>query len=186
MIELVEAAQQGNQKAFRELYECNVNKVNVFILKRCQDELLAYEVTLEAFCKGFMHINNYKPNCLFSTWICAIAKNTLVNHQRKTNSKKMHLLVDFHKSNVYDSRDLSANAEEDLIRIDIAAKLAKCLNMLSPSFKKIIELRFYEELKYEEIAIELDIPLHTVKARLSRAKVDLRKKYLANNSLVNL
>ena len=182
MIELIEAAQQGDQKAFRELYECNVNKVNAFILKKCQDELLAYEVTLEAFCKGFMHINNYAPNCLFSTWICAIAKNTLVNHLRKTNSEKTRFIVDFHNSSAYDPQDYSATAEEDLIRIDIAAKLARCINMLSPSYKRIIELRFYEELKYEEIAVELDIPLHSVKARLSRAKVDLRKKYLANKT----
>jgi RNA polymerase sigma-70 factor (ECF subfamily) len=129
-----------------------------------------------------MHINNYVPNFMFSTWICEIAKNTLVNHKRKTNSKKTRFIVDFHKSNVYDPQDNSATAEEDLIRIDIAAKLARCINMLSPSYKRIIELRFYEELKYEEIAVELDIPLHTVKARLSRAKVDLRKKYLANKT----
>jgi RNA polymerase sigma-70 factor (ECF subfamily) len=105
-----------------------------------------------------------------------------VNHLRKTNSEKTRFIVDFHNSSAYDPQDYSATAEEDLIRIDIAAKLARCINMLSPSYKKIIELRFYEELKYEEIAVELDIPLHTVKARLSRAKVDLRKKYLANKT----
>ena len=182
MIELIEAAQQGNQEAFRKLYDRNFKKVYAFIIKKCQDEQLAFEVTLEAFCKGFMHIQNYTPNCLFSTWICAIAKNTLINHQRKTNSKKTRLLVDFHKSSVQNTLDFSATAEEELIRIDIAAKLAKCLNLLSPSYKRIIELRFYEELKYEEIAVELDIPLHNVKARLSRAKVSLREKYLANKT----
>lgn len=176
---LIQAAQQGNQQAFCALYSKNKNKVNSFILKKCRNENLASEITLDAFCKGFLHIHKFKPNAQFSTWICAIAKNSLTDYNRKNNGSKL-IFVDqfkdsyFHSSAVYES--------DPIAELENTGSFTKLLDSLKSAHKQIIKLRYYDALKYDEIAQEIGIPLHTVKARLSRAKAALRKVHVAQTN----
>jgi RNA polymerase sigma-70 factor (ECF subfamily) len=148
-------------------------------LKKCRNENLASEVTLDAFCKGFLHIHKFKPNAQFSTWICAIAKNSLTDYNRKNNGSKL-IFVDLFKDSHFHS---SADYESDPIaELENTGSLTKQLDSLKAVHKQIIKLRYYDALKYDEIAQEIGIPLHTVKARLSRAKAALRKVHVAQTN----
>ena len=176
---LIQAAQQGNQQAFCALYSKNKNKVNAFILKKCRNENLASEVTLDAFCKGFLHIHKFKPNAQFSTWICAIAKNSLTDYNRKNNGSKLIFVDQFKDSYFHSSMDYES---DPIAELENTGSLTKQLDSLKAVHKQIIKLRYFDALKYDEIAQEIGIPLHTVKARLSRAKAALRKVHVAQTN----
>ena len=162
---LIQAAQQGNQRAFCALYSKNKNKVNAFILKKCRNENLASEVTLDAFCKG--------------TWICAIAKNSLTDYNRKNNSSKLIFVDQFKDSHFHSSADYES---DPIAELENTGSLTKQLDSLKAVHKQIIKLRYFDALKYDEIAQEIGIPLHTVKVRLSRAKAALRKVHVAQTN----
>ena len=114
------------------------------------------------------------PRYAFSTWLFKIAINNCIDHIRK---KRLHLLsiddpIEPNGDHDYSSniRSTALNPEENFIRNQRLKLMRNMLEKLSLKYRLMIELRFFEELSYEEIACELDIPLGTVKAQLFRAK----------------
>ena len=172
--EIVLRAIDGNQQAYTTLMNRYRNSIFHMMLKMINNRDDAEDLTLEAFGKAFRKLPSYAPRYAFSTWLFKIAINNCIDHIRK---KRLHLLSiddpiepggahDF-SSNI---RANSLNPEETLVRIQKVGLMRKVMGKLSPKYRLMIELRFFEELSYEEIARELEIPLGTVKAQLFRAK----------------
>ena len=172
--DLVLKAIDGNQKAYTTLMNRYRNSIFHMMLKMIKNRDDADDLTLEAFGKAFRKLPSYAPRYAFSTWLFKIAINNCIDHIRK---KKLHLLsIDdpIEKGGVHDfSSNLKSNTldpEEIYIRSQRVTLMRKIMGKLSPKYRLMIELRFFEELSYEEIATELEIPLGTVKAQLFRAK----------------
>jgi len=134
----------------------------------------ADDLTLEAFGKAFRKLPSYAPRYAFSTWLFKIAINNCIDHIRK---KRLHLLsIDdpIEPGGTHDfSSNLKANSldpEQMFMRAQRVKLMRRIMGKLSHKYRLMIELRFFEELSYEEIARELEIPLGTVKAQLFRAK----------------
>ena len=134
----------------------------------------ADDLTLEAFGKAFNKLKTYAPRYAFSTWLFKIATNNCIDYIRK---KRLNLLsidepVEHDSKHSY-SNNLKASTldpEERFIKYQRVKLMRNVMGKLSLKYRLMIELRFFEELTYEEIAKELDIPLGTVKAQLFRAK----------------
>ncbi|MEM6964379.1 MAG: sigma-70 family RNA polymerase sigma factor [Bacteroidota bacterium] len=172
--DMVLRAIDGDQQAYTILMNRYRNSIFHMMLKMVNNRDDADDLTLEAFGKAFRKLPSYAPRYAFSTWLFKIAINNCIDHIRK---KKLHLLSiddpiepggahDF-SSNI---RANSLNPEETLVRIQKVGLMRQVMGKLSPKYRLMIELRFFEELSYEEIARELEIPLGTVKAQLFRAK----------------
>ena len=172
--QMVLKAIQGDQKAYAHLMERYRSSIFHMMLKMVNNREDADDLTLEAFGKAFNKLPSYAPRYAFSTWLFKIAINNCIDHIRK---KRLHLLsIDdpIEPNGAHDySNNIKSGAldpEERFIRKQRVHLMRQVLSKLNTKYRLMIELRFFEELSYDEIAKELNIPLGTVKAQLFRAK----------------
>jgi RNA polymerase sigma-70 factor (ECF subfamily) len=148
--------------------------VYYMILKMVHNRDDAEDLTMVAFSKAFHNLANYSADFAFSTWLFRIATNNCIDFIRK---KKLQTTSIDQSSQTEDGesapiavKDKSMTPEESIIKDQRAIKIREVIQTLSPKYRQLIELRYFEELSYEEIADQLDLPLGTVKAQLFRAK----------------
>ena len=175
--ELVKIALRGDEKAFARLLVRYKDAIYFMLLKMVNNRSDAEDLTLEAFGKAFKNLHQYSPTFAFSTWLFKIASNNCIDFLRKR--KGVHVSIENNDQNEngdqirLKSREL--NPEEKLIRIQKAILLRKVVRRLKPRYQTLVELRYFREFSYEEIAKELNLPLGTVKAQLFRAREMLFK-----------
>jgi len=177
---MVEEAKKGNEKAFASLMNRYRDSIYYMLLKMVNNPSDAEDLTIEAFGKAFRNIDSYTPRYAFSTWLFMIATNNCIDFVRKKQSSPVPLdqgneVMDDLTHNI--QSDLP-DPEETLINEQKIATLRNIVNQLKSPYREIIELRYYKEYSYEEIASELNIPLGTVKAQLYRAKTLLSNIFL--------
>jgi RNA polymerase sigma-70 factor (ECF subfamily) len=174
--ELVKAAlERGEQNAYAELMRNYRDSLYFMMLKMTNNPQDADDLTIEAFGKAFKNLRQYTPDYAFSTWLFKIASNNCIDFIRK---RKMNESVSLNLNDPLETGDdladvlpaTSRTPEEDIIRQQKIDALRDIVARLKPHYKKLIELRYYDELSYEEISLELDIPIGTVKAQLFRAR----------------
>ena len=174
--ELVKAAlERGEQNAYAELMRNYRDSLYFMMLKMTNNPQDADDLTIEAFGKAFKNLRQYTPDYAFSTWLFKIGSNNCIDFIRK---RKMNESVSLNLNDPLETGDdladvlpaTSRTPEEDIIRQQKIDALRDIVARLKPHYKKLIELRYYDELSYEEISLELDIPIGTVKAQLFRAR----------------
>lgn len=172
--ELVLAAIYGDQSAYATLLNRYRHSVYHQLYGMVKDKSDAEDLTLEAFGKAFNKLSSYEPRFAFSTWLFKIAINNCIDHIRKkrllTLSIDDAILPDSNTSFAHNIKDSKRNPEEVIIRDQKIGLMRKAVEVLSPKYRTMIEMRYFEELSYNEIAEELGVPLGTVKAQLFRAK----------------
>jgi RNA polymerase sigma-70 factor (ECF subfamily) len=174
--ELVKAAlEKGEQNAYAELMKNYRDTLYFMMLKMTNNPQDADDLTIEAFGKAFKNLYQYTPQYAFSTWLFRIASNNCIDfiRKRRMNEPVSVNLNDLNETGD-DPKDLipatSRNPEEDIIRQQKIQAIRLIIDKLKPHYKKLIELRYYEERSYEEISVELNLPIGTVKAQLFRAR----------------
>ncbi|MBN1990916.1 MAG: sigma-70 family RNA polymerase sigma factor [Bacteroidales bacterium] len=183
---LVEAAINGDQKAYAELLDRYRDAIYFMLLKMVNNKSDAEDLTIEAFGKAFKNIHQYTPNYAFSTWLFKIASNNCIDFIRK---KRANLISIDHQPEDSEgllpspTANLQSNTldpEEHLIKEQNIKLIQSVVAKLKPRYRNLIELRYFKEYSYEEIAAELDLPIGTVKAQLFRAR-ELLFNILKNN-----
>ncbi len=173
-LELVDKAKAGDQASFEKLMSRYRDSIFFMVLKMVHNRDDADDLTMEAFAKAFNNIANYSADFAFSTWLFKIATNNTIDYIRKkrlqTTSIDQTVTNEDGESTPISVKDHNANPEEKMVKDQRAAKIRAAIEKLSPKYRTLIELRYLDELAYEEIAVKLDIPLGTVKAQLFRAK----------------
>ena len=169
---LVQKATAGDQKAYAELMGRYRDAIYYMLLKMVNNASDAEDLTIEAFGKAFKNLNQYAPNYAFSTWLFKIATNNCIDFIRK--KKANHISLDQndeeHEKASHEVQAPIPDPEENLINQQKAKLLRNVVTKLKPRYRKLIELRYFRELSYEEIAEELELPIGTVKAQLFRAR----------------
>ncbi|HMM10534.1 MAG TPA: sigma-70 family RNA polymerase sigma factor [Bacteroidales bacterium] len=157
-------------------YECLLNHyrdaVYFLMLRMCGNHDDAEDLTIEAFGKAFSKLHQYSPDYGFSTWLFRIAANNAIDFKRRTRIKQVSIEAGTETSPVAlkQMADSEPDPENKLI-LDQQVKLMRQLvAKLRPRYRNLIELRYFDELSYEEIAQRLNLPLGTVKAQLFRAR----------------
>jgi len=176
--ELVKKALQGDEKAFARLLSRYKDTIYFMLLKMLNNRSDAEDLTLEAFGKAFKNLHQYSPTYAFSTWLFKIASNNCIDFLRKKKGIMISLENDNERIEISETARLKSkdlNPEEKLIRKQKAILLRKVVRRLKPHYQTLVELRYFNELSYEEIAKELHLPLGTVKAQLFRARQMLFK-----------
>lgn len=175
---LVEAALTGEEKAFAKLMSRYKDAIYFMLLKMVNNKNDAEDLTIEAFGKAFKNLHQYSPNYAFSTWLFKIATNNCIDFLRKRRG--VYVSIENNQENGDNDspiklRSTEPNPEEKLIRIQKAILMRRIVHRLKPRYRILVELRYFREYSYEEIAKELNLPLGTVKAQLFRAREMLFK-----------
>ena len=166
---IIEKAKNGNQKAFSNLLDTFWNEVYGFQLKRTKNENDAEDITIRTFSKAFDKINTYDSSFEFKTWLITISKNLHVDLIRK-RKKNIFEEIGQHGDAVKRVLDESPSGEDRLIIEQNLANLLQHIKELKPHYQKVINLRYFNEMSYAEIANELNEPINNVKVKLLRAK----------------
>ena len=166
----IEKAKQGDQVAFTFLLDYYWNEVYGFMLQRTENETNAEDITIETFSKAFDKIATYNPEFQFNTWLIAIAKNVHIDLLRK---KKTNLFVEITEEQDRQAQniaDTTPSVEDELITEQNLSRLLQFIKELKPHYQEVIQLRYFQELSYQEIATKIDEPISNVKIKLLRAK----------------
>jgi RNA polymerase sigma-70 factor (ECF subfamily) len=166
----IEKAKQGDQVAFTFLLDYYWNEVYGFMLKRTENETTAEDITIETFSKAFDKIGTYNPEFQFNTWLIAIAKNVHIDLLRKKKTNLFIEITDEEDQQAYNIADTTPSAEDELITEQNLSQLLQFIKELKPAYQEVIQMRYFQDLSYQEIANKIDEPLSNVKIKLLRAK----------------
>lgn len=173
-LSLVRRAVNGDSAAYATLFDRYRSPLFHFIHKKTPNSIDAEDLTVEAFSKAFLKLESFVPNYAFSTWLFRIAHNHCIDFSRRQKLARRHR-EEFDDTALSNLPTSSLNPEEDMIRRERIAMIFSLLQQLNPRYRRMIELRFYEEMSYEEISEKLELPIGTVKAQLFRAKEMMRE-----------
>lgn len=173
-MELIERALQKDESAYAELMNNYRDALYFMMLKMTNNSTDAEDLTIEAFGKAFKKLNQYSPDYAFSTWLFRIASNNCIDFLRRKKKQNISSLND---SQVEDGTEQAANLssnqpgpDDELMKSQKIEVMRVVVEKLKPHYRKLVELRYFQEYSYEEICQEMDLPLGTVKAQLFRAR----------------
>jgi RNA polymerase sigma-70 factor (ECF subfamily) len=180
---LRKALDEGDQKAYAQLVEYYRDSLYYTMLKMSNNPYDAEDLTIEAFGKAFKNLNQYTPEYAFSTWLFKIATNNCIDYLRK--KKKLSSAIqgdgdDLHNDLTSKVESTFPDPEEHIIIHEKIVMMRDVVEKLKPHYRKLIKMRYFDEMSYDEIVQQLGLPLGTVKVQLFRAREFLY--YILKNS----
>lgn len=165
---IIEQAKKGSQSAYKDLLNTYWNDVFRFLMAKCSNDYEAEDITIKTFSRAFDKLNLYDSKYSFKNWLLTIASNLYIDFLRSQN-KKIEA-VDIGKENIVRIADIEPTAEDKLIQEQHLDALLKYIKQLKPHYREVINLRYFQEYSYKEIAEELDESLSSIKVKLLRAR----------------
>ncbi|HTX88239.1 MAG TPA: sigma-70 family RNA polymerase sigma factor [Bacteroidales bacterium] len=164
---------QGDQKAYAELLNNYRDSLYFMMLKMTNSPEDADDLTIEAFGKAFKNLHQYTPDYAFSTWLFKIAANNCIDFMRK--SRRIQYATSTTEDTDQDGYPSNIPSElpgpdERIMAKQKVRMMREVVEKLKPHYRCLIEMRYFREYSYEEIATNLELPVGTVKAQLFRAR----------------
>lgn len=166
----ISKAKKGNQTAFKYLLDTFWLDVYKYQLKRTNSENDAEDIAIQTFSKAFDKIHTFDEKYVFKTWLITISKNIHIDLLRKKSSSIRIENTQEQEEKIYLVVDDSPTPEDRIIREQNLAKLLRDIKLLKPKYQEVIQLRYFQELSYKEIASEINESISNVKVKLLRAK----------------
>jgi RNA polymerase sigma-70 factor (ECF subfamily) len=177
---LVSQAREGDTRAFGELvrrYEGKIFRLAQHVTQNRED---AEDVLQETFMKAYEHLDQFKGDSKFYTWIVRIAVNqALMKLRRRKTDKSVSLDEQIDTGEDTLVREIAAwgeDPEERFSRSELGEILDTAIESLEPPYRSVFVLRDIDELSTEETAEALGLSVPAVKSRLLRARLQLREK----------
>lgn len=168
----------GNNRAFDELLSRNQNKLFSYILFVVRDEDRANDLFQETFVKVItrLHQGKYVDSGKFSAWIMRIAHNVIMDWYREQKARNLVEPSEGNDlSNIGCSSVLESNIENRYVNDQIMADVKKMMNMLPPTQREVVFMRFYQNLSFKEIAEMTGVSINTSLGRMRYAILNLRR-----------
>ncbi len=166
--DLIDKARKKDQKAFNTLLNTYWSDVYRFQFLKTENEDEAEDITIKTFSKAFDKIHLYNERYNFKTWLISISKNIFLDHLRKQRTETIS--INKKESEAYKISDESPSAEDQLIIEQNLMQLRNYIKQLKPHYQEIINLRYFREMSYKEMADTLNEPMNNIKVKLLRAK----------------
>jgi RNA polymerase sigma-70 factor, ECF subfamily len=175
--DLIARVREGSQAACRDLVLRYQRPVFNLVVRMVRDPAVAEELSQDAFVKAFRALDTFDANLKFSNWLLRIAQNTAIDYLRLRRVETVPLdepsdgnpgspqLVD-------PAADNPADAAE---RADAARALERAIARLRPEYRRLVVLRYQEDLSYEEILEITGLPIGTIKSFLHRARAEMAR-----------
>ncbi|MEZ4952650.1 MAG: sigma-70 family RNA polymerase sigma factor [Saprospiraceae bacterium] len=168
-------AAQKDPALFKPLYNRYFEQIFQFIYKRTLDEDLCADICSKVFLKAMQRLEGYSfQGVPFSAWLFRIASNEVAQHYRQTKKSRVVSIEDYSLNSMLDEMDT-----DDLA--PFRAVLAQSLDELKEGDLEIIELRFFEQRPFKEVADLLDITESNAKVRTYRVLERLKKIMIKNS-----
>ena len=159
--DLVKLAQQGDNEAFYKLISDDSEKLYNIAYCYFKNQMDSLEAVQEITCRSYVKLKKLKDPKFFSTWLTKILINYCIDEQKR---KRKHVQIE-----EINSAFVSLSEENiDTILLETA------INELEPKYKKIIILKYFQDMTIEEISRVLKCPEGTVKTWTHRALTQLR------------
>lgn len=180
--EWIARAKAGDMQAFEALilqHEKIVYNVALRMMNHSED---ARDISQEVFLKAYKSIGQFDERAMFSTWLYRITTNTCIDELRRRKGKQSYSLEEELESEEGSMQrqiaDEGETPEESLLRAERVDELKKALAQLTEEHRLAVILRDIRGLSYEEIAEIMNLPMGTVKSRISRARNQLKQEIL--------
>lgn len=161
----IAASQKGDALAFNRLVLRWEKSIYNLTLRMLQDPEDAAEATQEAFLSAFKNIRRFRRDARFSTWLYRIAANHCITRLRQ-RPHGVHYSIDDNDPEIRIKNLLSRDSHEgEFLRDEVRGRVRCALELLHPDQRIIVELKFFQELTFEEIAAILQAPVSTIKSR---------------------
>ncbi len=165
-LELVERARDGDEIAFRDLYDRNVDRIYRLAYRMAGEDELAKDFTQEAFLRAYQHLDQFRGDAAFSTWLHSIAVSVSLNGLRK---------VDRHRKRERSLEDAAhVTPERRELEPDARERLKDAVDGLPEIYRTVFLMHDLEGYGHREIGETLGVAEGTSKARLFRARAKLR------------
>jgi RNA polymerase sigma-70 factor (ECF subfamily) len=174
----VEDALKGDQRAYQKLTEKYRRPLQYHVNKMVKESEQVEDLVQEAFIKAFKNLDSYNSSYAFSTWLYRITTNHTIDYLRKKKLKTTSIdkpIKTREGEMSFELPDEHAETDRKIIRKQRKKIITHAIENLPEKYRQVIEMRHIEELSYQEIADELDLPLGTVKAHIFRAREMLYK-----------
>lgn len=176
---------QGDENSLAILIERHQSKIYGFIYSKVSDRDLSDDIFQDTFVKVVksLKINGYQEEGKFVSWVTRIAHNLIIDHYRR--SKKNTMINS--SNNLYEKDyfiDHGANAEEQIIDIQISNDLSKMIDLLPDDQKEVVKMRMYDDLSFKEIAEMTNVSINTALGRMRYAIINLRKMMEKNQIIL--
>jgi len=168
-LEWVRRIAAGDRDAFEKLYAAYQTRLFRYLLRMVGDTGTAEELTNDTMISAWKAAGNFKGQSKASTWLFAIARNKALNAMRGQQPVMVDVETAVAVAAPTDSPEKTAS------RGSLQAAMKQALNELSADHREVMELTFYQELSYQEIAEIMQCPLSTVKTRMFYAKKKLQE-----------
>ena len=169
---LIEDIIKGEHDKFDILVNRYRNQVFRFLLKFIDDPAQAEDLAQETFIAAFQNLDTFLGNAKFLTWLLGIARNKVINDINRSGKRRSKMISDQMLESHQSSEDTPLEYTEKKQRFSL---LKKAIDRLDPDLKEVLVLVSMEGMSYEEVARMQDIPVGTVKSKLFRARMMLRK-----------
>ncbi len=170
--DLLARAKQGEVEAFEQLIREHQRYAYNIAYRMLGHEEDAKDVTQEAFVKAYKSIGRFNGRAKFSTWLYQIVVNACRDHFRKAHPT-LSTTDENDRVMAIPDEDTTYGPLERLEREELRRELRECLIRLDPKYREVIILREIREMSYEDIAKVLDVPVGTVRSRISRGREHL-------------
>jgi len=172
--DLVTRVCQGDQEAFRLIFDRYSRLVIGFIYDMVNDRELAEELTQETFVRAFRAIHSMKPETKLSTWLFGIARNVARESLRARIRANRH--VDLEDESVLDLSDKEPVPVERLLSKELNDVIRRSLAALDEDKRTVFTLKVFHQCSYEEIASITGFSLAKLKSDLHRARAEMRRR----------
>jgi RNA polymerase sigma-70 factor (ECF subfamily) len=169
--ELVVRAQQGDERAFDELYEKYNNQISLYLTRMVGNDNVGNDLTQETFMKAWESLLTLRKASRFKSWLYRIATNIALNHQKRSKTI-IFTSLEFHKEKANET--ITEGFEEIISETEI---IRQALAQVSPTYRPCLILYVVEELSQQQIADILEMKVNNVSKYVSRGKEDLRQVY---------
>lgn len=182
--DLVLRAKRGDQDAFEQLVLDNQNRIYSLALRLIGDREEAADLAQEAFLKAWQGLPTFQGESSFSTWLYRLTSNVCIdalrrNRRRQAVAETVSLDDD---DSWIEPADWEGDPQRLLERAELSRAVERGLEALPDHFRQVLVLRELSGLSYQEIGTAMELDLGTVKSRIARARVALRKILLADGN----
>ncbi|MDD4848445.1 MAG: sigma-70 family RNA polymerase sigma factor [Bacteroidales bacterium] len=184
------AARESNDRtAYTRLMNRYHDTLYFMLLKLTRNTFDAEDLAIQTFGKAFRNLHSYTPQYSFSTWLFKIGTNNYIDFVRGQKLAAMPIVAEKKPNEIGISSDEildeERSPEELLIREQKILMVRAITQQLKPHYRRLIELRYFQEKSYDEISEEMDLPIGTIKNQLFRSKELLYNILKNKESILN-
>ncbi len=174
---LVAAYANGDNQAFDTLLKRHQNRVFSYIFSIVKNRDVADDLFQETFVKAIMTIKQgrYAESGKFSAWISRIAHNLIIDYYRQEKNENL-VSADDEDVDILNRKDLcDINIEDVMIDAQISTDVQRIVEALPDNQREVLEMRFYRDMSFKEIAEATNVSINTALGRMRYAILNMRR-----------